>query len=66
MENIELIRIVSVITHDAITSDDPAYQKLVQAAMEEAGDSVPSYLATFTYLHRHLSALLISDRSDKT
>lgn len=66
MENIELIRIVSTITHDAITSDEPAYQKLVQAAMEEAGDKVPAYLATFAYLHRHLSSLLISLKADKT
>lgn len=66
MENIELIRIVSTITHDAITSDEPAYQKLVQAAMEEAGDKVPAYLATFRYLHSNLSDLLISDKSANT
>lgn len=63
MENIDLIRIISVITHDAITSDETAYLELVQAASKEAGDSVPSYLATFRYLHSNLSSLLIADKS---
>lgn len=66
MENIELIRIVSVITRDAVSSDEPAYQEIVKAAMEESGKTEPVYLATFAYLHRHLSSLLISPKADKT
>lgn len=63
---LEFLRLISVITHDAMTSHGPGYQALIAAAVQEAGDGVPSYLATFRYLHSNLSHLLIKANSDKT
>ena len=63
---LEFLRLISTITHDAMTCDGPKYRSLNEAASREAGSDVPAYLATFRYLHSHLSALLIEDNSDKT
>jgi hypothetical protein len=64
--DMEFLRLISVITHDAMTSKEPAYRNLIAAATKEAGDDVPSFIATFRYLHTNLSSLLIADSSDKT
>lgn len=62
-ENLELMRLITVIVHDAMTNDAAGYKKLVEAAVKEADSDTPSFLATFRYLHSNLSDLLISDNS---
>ena len=63
---LDFLRLISVITHDAMTSAAPGYQALVAVAEQQAGDGTPSYLATFRYLHTNLSDLLIEASSDKS
>ena len=63
---LEFMRLISTITHDAMTSQEAAYRNLIAAAIKEAGDDVPSFIATFRYLHSHLNSLLIEESSDKT
>lgn len=63
---LELLRLISTITHDAMTCDGPKYRALIEAATKAAGEGVPAYLATFRYLHDNLSALLIDSSTDKT
>ncbi len=63
---LEFMRLISTITHDAMTSKEAAYRNLIAAASKEAGEEVPSFIATFRYLHSNLSSLLIEESSDKT
>lgn len=65
-KDIEYLRLISNITHDAMIQATPGYKKLVEAACKEAGEDVPSYLATFRYLHSNLKDLAISDSSANT
>lgn len=63
---LEFMKLISVITHDAMTSKEAGYRSLIAAASKESGEDVPSFIATFRYLHSNLSSLLIEESSDKT
>lgn len=64
IEPMELLTLVSEITDKAVTTNDPAYRSLVTAAVKEADDGVPAYLATFRYIHRNLSRLSSQSKNE--